>query len=307
MASGRVRLLGGTVDLVNCDQVMDFIADAVATDRKSIIGNQNLHSLYLSKKSAKMSAFYDRADLIEIDSMPLVFWSRLLGLRLTADHRCTYLDWRDRFWKLAAANGWRVFCLGGAEATNRKALYRLQQEWRGANLRGHHGYFDHSSDSAENAAILGTINAFRPDIILVGMGMPLQEAWIMDNYDELLSGVLLSVGAALDYEAGVQRAAPRTYGYLGIEWAYRLIHEPQRLFGRYLIEPWSLIAPAMRDIGDLMSHRRRLAPRDCQPRASAAIPSGVRVNPSASKRTLAEENGIRPAMSHSREIGRSAA
>ena len=256
----RVELLGGPVDLVNSDQVMDFISDAVATGRKAIVGNQNLHSLYLSRNSATMSAFFAAADLIEIDSMPLVFWGRLLGLRVTRANRCTYLDWRDRFWKHAADQGWRVFCLGAAQPANRAALARLRRQWPGVQLRGHHGYFDHCTNSLANAAVVGEINHFRPDVILVGMGMPLQETWIIENFAALISGVVLSVGAAFDYEAGIQRAAPRVYGDLGIEWLYRFAHEPRRLFRRYMIEPWSLFAPAIRDISKLIVARGSLRP-----------------------------------------------
>jgi len=251
----RVELLGGAVDLVNRDQVMDFISDTVALGRKGIVGNQNLHSLYLSQKSATMAAFFAASDLIEIDSMPLIFWGRALGLELSRQNRCTYLDWRDRFWRLAADQGWRVFCLGAAEPANRAALVRLRRQWPGVQLRGHHGYFDHRAHSLANADVVEEINRFRPDIILVGMGMPLQEAWIIENYAALVSGVVLSVGAAFDYEAGVQPAAPRIYGDLGIEWLYRFAHEPRRLFRRYMIEPWSLLGLAAGDVSRRLSQR----------------------------------------------------
>ncbi|HXQ47179.1 MAG TPA: WecB/TagA/CpsF family glycosyltransferase [Caulobacteraceae bacterium] len=251
----RVELLGGAVDLVNRDQVMDFISDTVALGRKAIVGNQNLHSLYLSQKSATMAAFFAASDLIEIDSMPLIFWGRALGLELSRQNRCTYLDWRDRFWRLAADQGWRVFCLGAAEPANRAALVRLRRQWPGVQLRGHHGYFDHRAHSLANADVVEEINRFRPDIILVGMGMPLQEAWIIENYAALVSGVVLSVGAAFDYEAGVQPAAPRIYGDLGIEWLYRFAHEPRRLFRRYMIEPWSLLGLAAGDVSRRLTER----------------------------------------------------
>ena len=244
----RIELLGGSVDLVKRPEVMDFITNAVATRRKAIVGNQNLHSLYLARRSRIMSAFFAASDLIEIDSMPLIFWARLLGLKLSRAHRCTYLDWRGEFWRLAADSGWRIFCLGATEAVNAAALERLQREWPGLLIAGHHGYFNQTASSRDNSGVVQQINLFRPDVILVGMGMPLQETWIIENYGALDSGVTLSIGAALDYEAGVQRAAPRIYGTLGLEWLYRLLHEPHRLFHRYLIEPWFLLPAAAADL-----------------------------------------------------------
>ena len=92
---------------------------------------------------------------------------------------------------------------------------------------------------------------------MVGMGMPLQEIWALENRAALKRGVILTVGAAFDYEAGVQKAPPRWTGRLGVEWLARLIDQPRRLAFRYLVEPWSLIGPALGDIGAALGRRRR--------------------------------------------------
>jgi len=256
----RVQLLGGPVDIASRGEVLAFIAAAVADARKAIVANQNLHSLELSRTDAGLRAFFDMADVIEIDSMPLLHWGRLLGLPLTNRHRSTYLDWRDDFWRAAARHGWRVFLLGATEAVNAGAVARLQSEWPGATLAGRDGYFDTRHGGADNAAVVAQINAFRPDVVLVGMGMPLQEAWIRENFAELDSGVMLSIGAAFDYEAGAQKAAPRIYGELCLEWLFRLIHDPRRLFRRYLIEPWGLVGPAAGDVAGALTTRRWSVP-----------------------------------------------
>jgi N-acetylglucosaminyldiphosphoundecaprenol N-acetyl-beta-D-mannosaminyltransferase len=244
----RVELLGGPVDIVSRDEVLSFISGAVDDGRKAIVGNQNLHSLALSRKERRLHTFFRMADLIEIDSMPLVQWGKLLGLQLNRRHRSTYLDWRDAFWRTAAEHRWRVYLLGARDDANAEAASRLAAEWPGITVGGHHGYFDKTAGGAENAAVVAQINAFRPDVLLVAMGMPLQEIWIAENFLSLASGVMLSIGAAFDFEAGFQSPPPRIYGEFCLEWLYRLVHEPRRLFRRYLIEPWGLIAPAMADV-----------------------------------------------------------
>ena len=244
----RVKLLGAAVDLVTATDVMAFIDAAASTGRKVVVANQNLHSLYLSRKDKQMAAFYARANLIEIDSMPMVLWGRLMGLQTTSANRCTYLDWRDAFWAKAAAKGWRVFCLGAEPGVADEAARRLMQAWPGVQIATQHGFFDQAPGSAENAAVVEQINAFQPHVVLVGMGMPLQEQWIARNFNALASGAVLSVGAAFDYEAGVQAAAPRILGLLCVEWLYRLACDPRRLGRRYLVEPWALL-PAV--LGDL--------------------------------------------------------
>jgi N-acetylglucosaminyldiphosphoundecaprenol N-acetyl-beta-D-mannosaminyltransferase len=253
----RISLLGGDVDLITRDGVMAWVAQAVGDQRKAIIANQNLHSLYLMRREPNMASFYALADVIEIDSMPLVYWGRLLGFPSSRRNRCTYLDWRDDFWRLAAAGCWRVYCLGAPQGVAQLAARRLMREWPGVEIRTHHGYFDRSLGS-QSDAVLEDINGFEPDVLLVGMGMPVQETWIARNFDALRSGVVLSVGAAFDYEAGLQKAAPRIWGALCLEWLYRLAHQPRRLARRYLVEPWSLIGPAL---GDLWGRVAKPQPR----------------------------------------------
>ena len=78
--------------------------------------------------------------------------------------------------------------------------------------------------------------------------MPRQELWIVQNLAALPDAVILPVGAAFDYEAGAQKAAPRWMGPLGLEWLFRLAADPRRLFVRYCVEPWFLIGPALADL-----------------------------------------------------------
>lgn len=95
--SERTRLLGEWVDLVRPEEVMALIRRRIAGRRRTVIANHNLHSLYLVSRDAGMRAFYDQAELVEVDSRPLVAVARLLGGRSRSFHRCTYLDWREHF------------------------------------------------------------------------------------------------------------------------------------------------------------------------------------------------------------------
>lgn len=247
-AHERVTILGQPMDLVKPEEVLHHIQQAVRQGAKSLIANHNLHSLYLMQKRPELGAFYEKADLIEVDSTPLLAFSRALGLHSRGFHRCTYLDWRDHFWSVANREGWRVLSVGGAPGVGDEAARRLKLRYPDADIAIHHGFFDARPGSSENAAVLDRITGFQPHILFVGMGMPRQELWIADNFERFPDCVILSVGAAFDYEAGVQSAAPRWMGRAGIEWAYRLVHDPKRLFVRYCVEPWTLLPLALRDI-----------------------------------------------------------
>ena len=244
----RVRVLGGAMDLVRPEEVFHFVAGRIAAGEGAVVANHNLHSLYLIRQDDRIAEFYRRSDLIEVDSVPLIFWARIVGRASRRFHRCTYLDWRDAFWARAIAEHWKVFFVGGAPGVGDKAVARIQADWPGAQIQTHHGYFDVGQDSAENQAVVAAIQEYKPDIVLVGMGMPRQELWVLENQAQLGPCVTFTVGGAFDYEAGVQRPAPRWMGQVGMEWLFRLMVDPQRLFTRYCVEPWHLMGPALADL-----------------------------------------------------------
>jgi N-acetylglucosaminyldiphosphoundecaprenol N-acetyl-beta-D-mannosaminyltransferase len=247
----RLSLLGAEVDCLTPADVMDFLAARVAAGQRGIVANHNLHSLYLFQKSAEMRAFYAKADLIEIDSVPMIAWGRLLGYRLSRANRCTYLDFREDFWARAQANNWRVAHIGGAPEHNELSRQAILKRHPGVHLDVFTGYFDMSGPG--NDDLIAALQACKPDVLLVGMGMPRQETWILRNLERLPDCVILPVGAAFDYEAGVMYTAPRWTGQLGLEWLVRFAHEPKRLFERYFVEPWFLLPQMARD---LLRHKR---------------------------------------------------
>ncbi len=255
----RVTLLGAVMDLVKPEEVLHFVQGCVASQSKAVVANHNLHSLYLIRRNPEMAALYARADVVEVDSLPLTLWARAIYGRSRRFHRCTYMDFRTLFWEQAQAQGWRVFYLGGRPGVVQAARETLHARWPGATIGGRDGFFQ--GGGGEEAAALAEIAAFRPDVLMVGMGMPRQEAWIERCYDRLPACVILPVGAAFDYEAGVIATPPSWTGRMGLEGVYRLVCEPRRMFGRYLVEPWWLVGPAIRDLTTRRRLRQRHAPQ----------------------------------------------
>lgn len=259
-ADERVRIMGAEMDLIRPEEMLYFTARKIGAGEKAIIANHNLHSLYLVRRNAELRQFYAISDMIEVDSIPILMWARLAGRGGRRFHRCTYLDWRDLFWSWASDRAWKVYYLGAAPGVAERAAERLRAEWPGLQIVTRDGYFDMDAESVESAAIRAEIDAYRADVVMVGMGMPRQEAWVVRNHDRIKPCAIFTVGAAFDYEAGVQKAAPRWMGRLGVEWLFRLVVDPVRLFRRYCIEPWSLIPAAMRELASGLT-RRKIADR----------------------------------------------
>ena len=247
-APARVRILGGEVDLITPKEMLHLTDALVSAGGPAVIANHNAHSLALSRRSPAMQAFFADADLVQIDSTPMILWGRLLGLPVERRHRSTYLDWRGDFWTLANARRWKVYYLGGAPGVAETACKRLAEIVPDVVFGWHDGYFDAAPGSDDNREVLAQLEAFDADILFVGMGMPRQEEWIAAHRDELTASVIFPVGAAFDYEAGVQTPAPRWMGRLGLEWVFRLATQPARLAHRYLIEPWALLPQALSDV-----------------------------------------------------------
>lgn len=233
----RHRLLGIEVDTLTIPDLNALVADAVPEANPTrLIAHHNLHSLYLCPSSPKMQRLYDRADYIHIDGMSLVMLGRWLDVPLQPEHRVTYVDWIGPLLQEADEHAWRIFYLGAKPGVIDQGVATVRERYPRLRIEGRDGYFDPSG--AENERILEQINAFQPDVLMVGMGMPRQEAWILDNIDRVDAPVILPCGACIDYIAGAVPTPPRWMGRAGLEWLYRLLQEPRRLWRRCFIEPW---------------------------------------------------------------------
>jgi N-acetylglucosaminyldiphosphoundecaprenol N-acetyl-beta-D-mannosaminyltransferase len=235
------ELLGVHMNALTMSDLHGVIAQSIQSAQCSIIANHNFHSVYLYHQNCQMKAFYEKAHYIHIDGMALVFLGRLLGLPFRREHRVTYVDWVLPLMREAVKNGWRIFYLGSKPGIAEQGARILRERVPELQIAVAHGYFDTHPESEENRAVLASVAAYQPHILMVGMGMPRQEQWILHNLDKIYANAILTAGACMDYVAGAVSTPPRWAGKLGLEWAFRLLVEPRRLWRRYLIEPWFLL------------------------------------------------------------------
>jgi len=234
-------LLGVEVHALTMAQLNGLIGEAVEQQQKWIIANHNLHSIYLYHREPKMRSFYAAAPFTHIDGMPLVLLGRFLKLPLMREHRTTYADWIWSLAREAAKQEWRIFYLGSKIGVADQGAAILREKFPGIQIKTAHGYFNTDPSSKENQSILDQIKAYQPHVLMVGMGMPRQELWILDNLEVISANAILPSGACLDYVAGAIPTPPRWMGYANLEWLYRLASEPRRLWKRYLVEPLFLV------------------------------------------------------------------
>ena len=248
MKRSPFKFLGVEIDALNIPQLNALVAESIEKQQKQIIANHNLNSLYIYHHDPKMRAFYDKSDYTHIDGMPLVFIGKLLGHSIKREERVTYADWVWSLMEEAAQKSWRIFYLGSKPGVAEQGANILRQKYPGLEIACAHGYIDARKDSHENQATIAAINAFQPDILMVGMSMPRQEHWILDNLELIQTNAILPSGACMDYVAGVVPTPPRWMGRIGLEWSYRLFSEPKRLWKRYLVQPWFVVKLLIQEI-----------------------------------------------------------
>ena len=234
VSSQRINLFGVELIPYEVDELLALICATVRGGSKRLVLSGNVRAFNLAYEREWLREFFNWADVVRIDGAGVRFGARLLGYHLPGR-----ITWADFAWDLAefsASHGFRLFFLGGRKGVARAAAERLLAKFPELQIVGtHHGYFDKRSGSAENEAIISMMNEARSDILIVGFGMPLQERWLMENWDRLDVRVALTGGAVFDYVSGNLARAPRWMTDNGLEWLGRLLIEPRRLWRRYLI------------------------------------------------------------------------
>lgn len=194
------------------------------------------------QKYPEMKSYLRTANVVHIDGMSIVLLMRLAGIQARRVHRLSYVDLWPHLAAHIRTHGLRTMFIGGLPEHSDRFRAFLSQELPGCDVKVQHGFF--SRGSTEEQAVAASVQAFAPDILLLGMGMPKQELFLFDHKQLPQRGAVFSVGAMLEYFIGVQPQPPRWIGQMGLEWLYRLARDPRRLAYRYLVEP-ILIFPAI--------------------------------------------------------------
>ncbi|MEO5693102.1 MAG: WecB/TagA/CpsF family glycosyltransferase [Usitatibacter sp.] len=231
-AGNAVDLLGIRVNDVSAVGVLDYMDCAIRAGRQAVILHANAYAANLAGRHAWMRKALREAQMVFCDGDGIRWGCRILGLRVPP--KVTYARWLPMVGDWCADRGRSIYFLGGRPGVAERAAQRYREAHPGIRIAGtHHGYFEKAGP--ESDAVVAEINGARPDVLLVCFGMPIQERWVHDNAPKLATHVLLTGGAALDYAAGAVSLTPRWMIRLELEWLYRFLREPRRLFMRYVV------------------------------------------------------------------------
>jgi N-acetylglucosaminyldiphosphoundecaprenol N-acetyl-beta-D-mannosaminyltransferase len=252
----RHPVLDGYVDAFSVPGFLDTLTYSAECRERLLVGNHNMHSLALHRTDPEFARFYEQLDFVFIDGAPVVGLARMRGPGVGMEHRLAVLDWIWPLFAHAEANGMSIVHVGGSRAMLDDVRTTVLSRHPGLRLTLIDGYFD-AADPGQNAAVLAAVAAADPDVVLVGMGMPRQERWLLHNLDALPHCPVVTVGGVLSFIGADRPTPPRWLGRIGLEWVYRLATEPTRLWHRYLVEPLPLLPVVAREAAGALARSSR--------------------------------------------------
>jgi N-acetylglucosaminyldiphosphoundecaprenol N-acetyl-beta-D-mannosaminyltransferase len=227
------RLLGVNISAVNLDTALTAIKDMVARRCKGYVCVAPVSTIVDAKRDPAYRAVVNAAAMVTPDGMPVALIGRH---KAGAQVGRTYgPDLMLKACDEGRAYGFRHFFYGGTQAVCDKLVNSLEARFPGISVAGRIAppFMVKAGVAAKD--VVDAINAARPDILWVGLGSPKQDFWMALNREGLEVPVMVGVGAAFDFLAGSKPKAPRWMQVLCLEWLFRLICEPRRLWKRYLV------------------------------------------------------------------------
>jgi exopolysaccharide biosynthesis WecB/TagA/CpsF family protein len=241
-AESCITILGIRVAALERQDALDRVAGLVDAPTPALVAFANAHTLNVSVGDTRFREALNGASLVLNDGVGVQIAAALQGRRFPENLNGT--DFLPRLLALAAERRWRVFFLGGRPGVAAAAAASAERDAPGLEVCGtRHGFFD----SAESARVAEEIRTSGSDLVLVGMGNPRQELWLVDWLGASGARLGVGVGAFLDFKAETVRRAPSWMNRAGLEWLFRLAQEPQRLAARYLVGMPIFLARALRD------------------------------------------------------------
>ena len=236
-----ISILGVPFDNVTTADTLRLLGEMIASRKPHYLATANVDFVVQALEDPELRRILLDAHLVVADGMPLVWASRWLGNPLP--ERVTGSGMTPMLLELAERNSWRVFFLGGTEQSVEQARVKTLEKHPKLQLWAYSPPFGRlvdakTDDPMNNAEIRRRLAETKPDILLVAFGCPKQERWIYANYRELGVPVSIGVGATIDFLAGTMRRAPVWMQKTGLEWVFRLLQEPRRLFKRYAVDMW---------------------------------------------------------------------
>ena len=229
--SSKVEILGIPVHNYTMLEFNNIIRHIIDNNFKCMILALNIYSANLAFKLDWFFELYKNACYVHCDGEGIRLAAKLLGKEIK--EKITFNRWIWELARISEKQKYSWFLIGSSNETISSAVNRLRIMFPELNIVGYRNGFFKSQDEIDNT--VREISLKSPNILILGMGQPLQEEWLLKNSNSIHYNVALGGGAVFEYVSGKAKMTPTIFYNLKLEWLYRLINEPIRLFHRYII------------------------------------------------------------------------
>jgi N-acetylglucosaminyldiphosphoundecaprenol N-acetyl-beta-D-mannosaminyltransferase len=238
----RIQMMGCSIDSLTMDETLERVEDFIASGQPHQHVVVNVDKLVKAQRDAGLRQIINDCALINADGMPVVWASRLLGRPLP--ERVAGVDLFDALMQRAAAKGWRVFLLGAREEVVSRVREVYTQRLPGLVIAGHrNGYWK----PEQEPEVVALVSAARPDLLFVAISSPKKEQFLGRWQAQMKVPFAMGVGGTFDVAAGLVARAPQWMQRAGLEWFFRFLQEPRRMYRRYFIEDMAFAGMLLRE------------------------------------------------------------
>lgn len=244
MATKRgAEILGSRINALSWNDALDTLSQWAGNHESCYICICNVHSVVTARQDPRFRDVINNADMATPDGMPLAWSLRRLGF--PGQQRINGPDLMWKYCAHATTEGQSIFLFGGTDTTLALLQERLRSAYPGLKIAGAYSPPFRSLSTEEEQKNVAMINDSGANVVFVSLGCPKQEIWMAEHRGRI-KAVMIGVGAAFDYHAGTVTRAPLWMQNSGLEWLYRLISEPSRLWRRYIITNTLFVAYILR-------------------------------------------------------------
>ena len=241
----RIKFMNTEIDNLSMGETLAEIDKLIQKNKNAYVVTPNVDHIVQLERGGELVEVYKNADLILTDGKPLIWISKWYGTPIK--EKISGSDLFPLLCKMAAEKDYTMYFLGAAEGVAAKAAENLMRKYKGLQVVGTYSPpYGFEKDEEEMWRIERMIKNAHPHILIVGLGCPKQELFILHNKDRLGVPLSLGLGASLDFEAGNIKRAPRWMRDHGLEWVFRITQDPKRLVKRYLIDDRKIFGLAIK-------------------------------------------------------------
>ena len=235
MQHHKVDILGTPVSSLTMDELFSDWERLIKEGQKAQVCITPVNSILAARATARVQEIYKHADYVLCDGVPVKLAAKFLGNPIK--ERITGLDVLPRIFPFAASRNFTLFLLGASPGVAEMLKEVMEEKYPGVKIVGTFvPPFREVFSKEENQQMIDAINAVKPDMLLVSLTAPKQDIWIAENLEKLETHLAIGIGGAFEVAAGMIQRAPLWMQKSGLEWLYRFLQEPKRMFRRYFVE-----------------------------------------------------------------------